>query len=176
MVHQRCQANSASHEGQSRHWIIGGGSRHGIARCLANASVSRWPGMAGAVFGSCRKSGRTRLAWTGWSSSSPERTTARHNRVGPRRVRQRTNWGNPLPEGTPIKTISPETVVSGNEHNCLSKACRSRHEEVCPYNIAQPLRRPIHQLPGPCESRINQQHFCPVCNRDVNYDQLVKKN
>ena len=34
--------------------------------------------MAGAVFGSCRRSGRTRLAWTGWSSSSPEPTQRGH--------------------------------------------------------------------------------------------------
>ena len=26
----------------------------------------------------------------------------------------------------------------------------------------------------PCGSRIKQQRFCPVCNRDVNYDELVK--
>ena len=32
----------------------------------------------------------------------------------------------------------------------------------------------FHQLHSPCGSRIKQQRFCPVCNRDVNYDDLVK--
>ena len=32
----------------------------------------------------------------------------------------------------------------------------------------------FHQLHAPCGSRIKQQRFCPVCNRDVNYDELVK--
>ena len=29
---------------------------------------------------------------------------------------RRITWGNPLTEGTPSKTFSPETLVSGNEH------------------------------------------------------------
>ena len=32
----------------------------------------------------------------------------------------------------------------------------------------------FNQLHAPCGSRIKQQRFCPVCNRDVNYDELVK--
>ena len=32
----------------------------------------------------------------------------------------------------------------------------------------------FNQLHEPCGSRIKQQRFCPVCNRDVNYDELVK--
>ena len=32
----------------------------------------------------------------------------------------------------------------------------------------------FNQLHEPCSSRIKQQRFCPVCNRDVNYDELVK--
>ena len=32
----------------------------------------------------------------------------------------------------------------------------------------------FHQLHAACGSRIKQQRFCPVCNRDVNYDELVK--
>ena len=32
----------------------------------------------------------------------------------------------------------------------------------------------FNQLHGPCGSRIKQQRFCPVCKRDVNYDELVK--
>ena len=41
------------------------------------------------------------------------------------------------------------------------------------YNI---ITQDIHfnQLHEPCGSRIKQQRFCPVCNRDVNYDELVK--
>src|ERR1700704_2730092 len=32
----------------------------------------------------------------------------------------------------------------------------------------------FHQLHGVCGSRIKQRRFCPVCNRDVEYDELVK--
>ena len=32
----------------------------------------------------------------------------------------------------------------------------------------------FNQLHEPCGSRIKQLRFCPVCNRDVNYDELVK--
>jgi DNA end-binding protein Ku len=32
----------------------------------------------------------------------------------------------------------------------------------------------FNQLHAACGSRIKQQRFCPVCNRDVNYDELVK--
>ena len=32
----------------------------------------------------------------------------------------------------------------------------------------------FNQLHAPCGSRIKQQRFCPVCNRDVNHDELVK--
>ena len=32
----------------------------------------------------------------------------------------------------------------------------------------------FNQLHAPCGSRIKQQRFCPVCNRDVTYDELVK--
>lgn len=32
----------------------------------------------------------------------------------------------------------------------------------------------FNQLHAPCGSRIKQQRFCPVCNRDINYDELVK--
>jgi DNA end-binding protein Ku len=32
----------------------------------------------------------------------------------------------------------------------------------------------FNQLHAPCGSRIKQQRFCPVCNRNVNYDELVK--
>lgn len=32
----------------------------------------------------------------------------------------------------------------------------------------------FNQLHGACGSRIKQQRFCPQCNRDVNYDELVK--
>ncbi|NWF74423.1 MAG: hypothetical protein HXY51_15480 [Nitrospirae bacterium] len=32
----------------------------------------------------------------------------------------------------------------------------------------------FNQLHGPCGSRIKQRRFCPVCNRDVEYDELVK--
>jgi len=32
----------------------------------------------------------------------------------------------------------------------------------------------FNQLHAACGSRIKQQHFCPVCQRDVNYDELVK--
>jgi DNA end-binding protein Ku len=32
----------------------------------------------------------------------------------------------------------------------------------------------FHQLHAACGSRIKQQRFCPVCKRDVNYDELVK--
>jgi DNA end-binding protein Ku len=32
----------------------------------------------------------------------------------------------------------------------------------------------FNQLHAPCGSRIKQQRFCPVCKRDVNYDELVK--
>jgi len=32
----------------------------------------------------------------------------------------------------------------------------------------------FNQLHGACGGRIKQQRFCPQCNRDVNYDELVK--
>jgi len=32
----------------------------------------------------------------------------------------------------------------------------------------------FNQLHAPCGSRIKQQRFCPACNRDVTYDELVK--
>jgi DNA end-binding protein Ku len=32
----------------------------------------------------------------------------------------------------------------------------------------------FNQLHAPCGSRIKQQRFCPVCKREVNYDELVK--
>jgi DNA end-binding protein Ku len=32
----------------------------------------------------------------------------------------------------------------------------------------------FNQLHAACGNRIKQQRFCPVCNRDVNYDELVK--
>ena len=32
----------------------------------------------------------------------------------------------------------------------------------------------FNQLHAACGSRIKQQRFCPVCNRDVNYDDLIK--
>ncbi len=32
----------------------------------------------------------------------------------------------------------------------------------------------FNQLHAPCGSRIKQQRFCPICNRDVTYDELVK--
>jgi DNA end-binding protein Ku len=32
----------------------------------------------------------------------------------------------------------------------------------------------FNQLHGACGSRIKQRRFCPVCNRDVEYDELVK--
>jgi DNA end-binding protein Ku len=32
----------------------------------------------------------------------------------------------------------------------------------------------FHQLHGVCGSRIKQRRFCPTCNRDVEYDELVK--
>lgn len=32
----------------------------------------------------------------------------------------------------------------------------------------------FHQLHNACGSRIKQQRFCPACNRDVEYDELVK--
>jgi DNA end-binding protein Ku len=32
----------------------------------------------------------------------------------------------------------------------------------------------FNQLHAPCGSRIKQQRFCPVCNRNINYDELVK--
>jgi DNA end-binding protein Ku len=32
----------------------------------------------------------------------------------------------------------------------------------------------FNQLHAPCGSRIKQQRFCPVCNRDINYDEIVK--
>ena len=32
----------------------------------------------------------------------------------------------------------------------------------------------FNQLHGACGSRIKQQRFCPVCQREVNYDELVK--
>ena len=32
----------------------------------------------------------------------------------------------------------------------------------------------FNQLHGVCGSRIKQRRFCPTCNRDVEYDELVK--
>ena len=32
----------------------------------------------------------------------------------------------------------------------------------------------FNQLHAPCGSRIKQQRVCPVCNREINYDELVK--
>jgi DNA end-binding protein Ku len=32
----------------------------------------------------------------------------------------------------------------------------------------------FNQLHGPCGSRIKQQRFCPVCQREVKYEELVK--
>ena len=32
----------------------------------------------------------------------------------------------------------------------------------------------FNQLHAPCGSRIKQQRFCPVCNRNITYDELVK--
>ena len=42
------------------------------------------------------------------------------------------------------------------------------------YSAIQEQDIHFNQLHGVCGSRIKQRRFCPVCNRDVEYDELVK--